>query len=1018
MTSEATGRVSRLARAYAVFLVRMRWLVVAFWLALLAWATISLPVPGSASSLGGLVPKDSPALVAQQRSLESFSIPVTTGTLMVLHDPNGLAPLVQADVVLRALTVDERFARLHAPYPDDRILGAVPVINPTDRATALTYLYFSAGTSPPTQTELAHQYAAHFRYSGAQTYVTGLIPAEVAQSKHLESSVLLIEIATLALIAVIVAVVFRSLIAPLVALGAATIAFLIDLRLLGWLSDVTGVGLSEELEPVLIALLLGVLTDYAVFFLSGFRGRLAMGDDQRSASRTAIAINGPVVLVAGLTAAAGCAAMYAAPLPLYRSFGPGLAITVVVGVITSVTLIPAVMAILGRRVFWPSRPEPLDARDNRAPGRRVSWFARAVTTKTGATAAALVCLGLLGAAIVPLTGLRLSFSFTHTLPSSDPVRRGVAAISTSFPPGAVAPTEILIEGHDLASQRAQLSRFQDEVAAEPGVAAVLGPGNVPDPPAHGVAIASDGRTARVVAVFDSDPLGGQAIEDLRALEGQGTDLAGRAGLSGITLAYTGNTAIASEVSHLTLENLAVILAAAFGAELLILALYLRALVAPLYLLLCSALTVAAALGLTVLLFQIGFGVSGLTFYAPFAAAVLLLALGSDYNVFGIGRIWDEARRRPLRDAIRTVLPRTSRAISTAGVTLAGSFALLAIIPLTTFAELAFAMAVGLLIDTFVVRTVLTPSLLTLVGTKSGWPGRRLRESAAQAAGPAEDPLTVGSQPIAVAQSRIAPQPISAETTPSVRDASGRGRRHRLTKLFTAQLLIVVAAYALAGWGLDWMSRIGAQSLVARSIQRAEGLAVRPDVDVRDAFFVPQVVSGRYHEVDVHVQGLQDGPLRLADVTAQLYGVHVPLHDVVTRNVSAVPVDRTHETVTLTYGDVNAYLRSRGQRLAVSAGPAGQVRITAHLSVLGRSIGVSADAKVHAVPGHLQVTPTQLDTGSPLDAGSRALLGQRLAFDVPTSRLPFGQRVTDIRPGPNAIVVEAAGQNIVLSRSQS
>jgi RND superfamily putative drug exporter len=718
-----------MARGYAAVIVRLRWLVVALWLGLLAWATIALPVPTSASGLGGLIPRSSPALAAQQRSLASFEVPVTTGTVMVVHNPEGLSGKTEADVALRALAVDQRFTKLHEPYPADRILGAVPVVDPTDRRTALTYLYFSPDTSPPVQTELANRYAAHFRAEGAQTYVTGLVPAEVAQSRHLENSVLLIELTTLALIAIVVAIVFRSLVAPLVTLGAALIAFLIDLRLLGWLTQVTGIGLSEELEPIIIALLVGVFTDYAVFFLSGFRSRLAAGDDERTAGRSAIAVNGPVVLVAGLTAAAGCAALFAAPLKLYRSFAPGLAITVIVSVVAAVTLIPAVMTILGKRAYWPSRPERLDARNQRPSGRRVSRFVALVTSKPGAVAATLICLAVLVGASLPLTGLRLSFSFTQALPTSDPVHQGATVVAGSYPAGTVAPTELLVEGHGLQKQHTQLSRLQTEVARQPGVAAVLGPENIPIPHEHGVVVAPDGRTARIVVVFNSDPLGAQAVDDLRALEAHGAGLAHDAGLSDATLAFAGNTAIASEVSRLTLQNLAVILAVAFGAELLILALYLGALIAPLYLLVCSALTVAAALGLTVLVFQGILGVGGLTFYAPFAAAVLLLALGSDYNVFGIGRIWDEARHRPLRDAIRAVLPRTTRAISTAGITLAGSFALLAVVPLVTFAELAFAMTVGLLIDTFIVRSVLTPSLLTLVGTASGWPGRRLRRHA-------------------------------------------------------------------------------------------------------------------------------------------------------------------------------------------------------------------------------------------------------------------------------------------------
>ena len=117
---------------------------------------------------------------------------------------------------------------------------------------------------------------------------------------------------------------------------------------------------------------------------------------------------------------------------------------------------------------------------------------------------------------------------------------------------------------------------------------------------------------------------------------------------------------------------------------------------------------------------------GLTFYVPFAAAVLLVSLGSDYNIFGVGRVWDEARHLPLREAVLKAVPESSRAITAAGVTLAVSFGMLAIIPLTPFRELGFAMAVGILIDAFVVRSLLVPAMLVLVGPVSGWPGPHLR----------------------------------------------------------------------------------------------------------------------------------------------------------------------------------------------------------------------------------------------------------------------------------------------------
>jgi putative drug exporter of the RND superfamily len=134
------------------------------------------------------------------------------------------------------------------------------------------------------------------------------------------------------------------------------------------------------------------------------------------------------------------------------------------------------------------------------------------------------------------------------------------------------------------------------------------------------------------------------------------------------------------------------------------------------------MAVAAAMGVTTLVFQSIAGNSGLTFYVPFAAAVLLVALGADYSIFGVGYIWAEARHRPLVGAIRVAVPRSTRAISAAGITLALSFAMLAFVPLRPFREFAVAMSVGILVDVYVVRTLLVPSLVSLARRAGGQGG--------------------------------------------------------------------------------------------------------------------------------------------------------------------------------------------------------------------------------------------------------------------------------------------------------
>jgi len=159
-------------------------------------------------------------------------------------------------------------------------------------------------------------------------------------------------------------------------------------------------------------------------------------------------------------------------------------------------------------------------------------------------------------------------------------------------------------------------------------------------------------------------------------------------------------------------------------DLLVLVVFLRALVAPLYLLVASILALGAALGLTTYLFQGVLGHQDVTYYVPFAAAVLLVALGSDYNIFIVGRIWEHARHQRLRDAIAVGSARATRPITIAGLTLAFSFAMLAIVRLIPFWELAVALFAGVLIDSFLVRSYMVPGLISLFGESSWWPWRR------------------------------------------------------------------------------------------------------------------------------------------------------------------------------------------------------------------------------------------------------------------------------------------------------
>lgn len=734
MRIPGAGAAKRFGEAYRLVVTAGRWAVVAAWVAAAALLMALAPSHSGGGGFGEFLPADHPILQTQRRVLQEFRVPVLSGTTVVVHQPGGLSLLTRTDSYLWALATTQDNLEGRTPPGPDQIIAAIPV--PTGRSdTTVTYLYGSEGTGTLGMVRLADQYAAHFlNQPSVQTYMTGFVPAQIAQGEYLNARLPVFELASLVLILLVVALAFRSLLAPLVVVGIAAIGYLVYLPVLTMVASVADFEVPGQLEPVLLALLLGVVTDYCVLFFHTFRDELDTGRDTMSASRNALRRNASVIAVAGLTVAGGTISLLAAPFEIFRALGPALALTVLVGVVLSLTLTPAAMTILGWRLFTVvpirgSRRAVQGDVEESIPAqlkRRESRLVNQLTKRRPALVAAVLVVAILGLATVPLAQARFDLSFTAGLPDQDSVAEGAQLLQESGLRGISAPTEVLVEQEAITGQRVELIRMEQALGRQPGVARVLGPDDSPFTDPRGIVLAEDGNAARFLVIFDSDPLAAQAIDHVRDLQASVPALARQSGLPDAAITITGQTIIAAEVAQLTRLSLEVVLVAALLVELVILVLYLRALVAPVVLLACSALSVAAALGLTTLLFQGILGEQGLTFYAPFAAAVLLIALGSDYNVFAVGPIWHEAKRRPLAEALSIAVPASSQAITIAGLILAATFALVAIIPLSTFRQIAFAMTVGLLLDTLVVRPVLTPAVLTLLGRSAGWPGQRIR----------------------------------------------------------------------------------------------------------------------------------------------------------------------------------------------------------------------------------------------------------------------------------------------------
>ena len=510
----------------------------------------------------------------------------------------------------------------------------------------------------------------------------------------------------------------------------------------------------------MVVLLLGIVADYAIFYLSGAKERLGRGGRTRtgrSRHDRAAHAHHRGRRGHGRRRNGGPAGRLAGDVPILRA---SLAISVLVGLVVSVTFIPAVMATFGQILYWPrglGAAEPRPAR----PGwlaRQRARVAHLATHRAAALGTVVVCVAVLVLAASGLRWIGLGLDFISGLPDSSEPKQAAAAASEGFAQGILSPTEVLLQDSGIGTRMTELAALQQAIAGQPGVAAVLGPREQPPDPRIPFAVSPDFNAARYFVVFSTTPLGSSGISTLESLQAEMPDLVRQAGLSGVRIGYAGDTAIAATTVDRTVSDLGRVGVAVIVIDVLLLALFLRSLAAPLYLVAASVLALGAALGATTYFFRLLPGPDGLTYYVPFAASVLLVSLGSDYTIFVVGRIWEERRVRPLRGAIETAVPRARSAVSVAAITLALSFAMLAIVDLWSFRQLAFLLAAGVLIDAFFVRSLLVPALVALFGrTWTGAAAERREQSragAAHAGGPGAGSAGRGCDSTYAAQSRL------------------------------------------------------------------------------------------------------------------------------------------------------------------------------------------------------------------------------------------------------------------------
>ncbi|MFF8422134.1 MMPL family transporter [Streptomyces sp. NPDC015680] len=708
-------------RALTGYSTRHPWKVIALWAVLgVVLSALAPTLIGrvTQNQTGDFLPKSYDSAAALEIAEEQFGMnpDATTVTMLVARsDGKALGAADEKWVEAEAAKLAQR--RVIMPREDDRPKFLVPDRSQTPRIAP-------AMMAPDRSFELlsvelignrtdkgvqgvyrAFRDAARTQFSeaGMRTGFTGSLADTVDTTDSHETAGKVGGALLMGLILLINVLVFRSVLAALLPLVAVAMIIGVAGGAVAGAAILTGRKLDAGTPDLISVVLLGIGIDYLLFLLFRFREQLRARPEQ-SAREAAGQVSGRVgtaITSAALTIVAGFATLGVATFGQFRSLGPAIAVAVLVMLLGSLTLLPALLAAAGRKMFWPSQALGHDPDEGRA-ARFAAQVARRPMTMTFASVA------LLAALAAGLIGIRMDYGQGNAA-AKTPAAATETEISRALPAGVSDPTSVFVtatDGGTLTTGRLDgLSRALTQVKGVGQVAPTV--------------LNKDHRAARIDLYPTADPQSQQARDlasgPVRGAVAQHTP-------AGTTAHVGGTAAIYADISTAVDHDLKIVFPVAAALIALILLLLLRSLLAPVILMLSVGLGFAATLGAATLLFQHVLGKPGVNFSLPLVLFLFVVALGTDYNILISDRIREEMQRPgPARAAVARAAQHTTPAIATAGLVLAGSFATLATTPGNE--QIAFATTLGILLSALVLSLVLVPALTALLGRSIWWPVR-------------------------------------------------------------------------------------------------------------------------------------------------------------------------------------------------------------------------------------------------------------------------------------------------------
>jgi putative drug exporter of the RND superfamily len=703
---------------------RAKWYVIGFWLLLLVLSQM----PGKLTDvtedrIASFLPDDSAAIVADKVIEDRFPGGQTTSSVAVYHRAGGLSDADQQTITDEASKMGEVDGVLPpvTAFSDNAPDGLLS----QDGATAVTVIPINAQTQQQINDVTEEVRAIANGGSGLSAQVTGPAALETDLRHAFESADVALLLVTGLLVLAILLMIYRSPILAIIPLITVIVGYAIASGVIKIFAD-AGMQVTSISTSLLLVLMFGAGTDYCLLFVARYVEELHKHEDKHDAIQAAIPRVGPAIIASAGTVTLAMLVLLVAELASTRTVGPVNAIGIVIVMAASLTLLPAILAAVGRRGFWPSKralydPTNVPVENLEDGDTRWARLGRRVTRRPWFTIGAICTVFVIGA--LGLTQYSSEATVLGAFRDSTEGTRGYDTLKAAFPPGALGPATVVVDRRDGAITDSDIEAARSAIEKVPGVQAVT--------PA--TAQSEDGQAASFQAVFSDDPYTNQALdrtEEMRdALRGLDPQLTGYVG---------GVSAIMRDYRDGAQHDLDLVVPLVLIMILLTLIALLRAIVAPLYLIGSVILSFFGILGVSLVFFTQVMDESGFDPSFPIFAFIFLVALGVDYNIFLMDRVREEARKIGTQRGALRALVATGPVITSAGIILAATFAVLAMLPITVLVELGAVVAFGVLVDTFVVRSMLVPAIITVVGDKSWWPSALSRTAAPEAAVAAEE----------------------------------------------------------------------------------------------------------------------------------------------------------------------------------------------------------------------------------------------------------------------------------------